>query len=357
MQNQNSGGGYFYNNGRPNEDYRDKFEKATRDALDEHFEVLSVTFEPESIHSRSDAEPGWRVTPYAYVLLKVRGPEIDRIPPMRLDMDFLDTTGYVVLPVETPALPVDCGAERGDARPVSELSLTQTLDEREAKDGKLSLEVKAVGRGLIPPLEDLVDLQLDDFEVISVEDNKLSVSKFDPDSPEPAVLSEHLWTVSLKDRHDASVRKDRTFSFAASRVEPRESFYQRYDDADLKTVEQTVTLVQDYDQPVSSGYKLIGSIVVGLLCLAGTAGYFLYRSKTSAITPSAALWQVPEDITPFSVLTLLKSIEKSNGMPADAHAELAQSIAQIERYYFANDADLVRPDLGSEARTWVGKAR
>ena len=217
--------------------------------------------------------------------------------------------------------------------------------------------MKAVGRGLIPPLEDLVDLRFDDFEVTGVEDNKLSVSKFDPDSPEPAVLSEHLWTVSLKDRNDASVREDRTFQFASARVEPKESFYQRYDDADLKAVEQTVTLVQNYDKPVSSGYKLLGSIVVGLLCLAGIAGYFLYRSGTSAITQSAALWQVPEDITPFSVLTLLKSIEKNNGMPALAHAELTQSIAQIERYYFANDADLVKPDLVSEAHTWVGKAR
>lgn len=357
LQNQNSGGGYFYNNGRPNEDYRDKFEKATREALDEHFEVLSVTFEPETINSRSDAEAGWRMTPYAYVLLKARGPEIDRVPSMRLDMDFLDTTGYVVLPVETPALPVDCSVERGDLRPLSELNLTQTLDEREAKDGKLSLEVKAVGRGLIPPLEELVDLKFDDFEVTGVEDNKLSVSKFDPDSPEPAVLSEHLWTVSLRDRNDASVREERTFQFASARVEPKETFYQRYDDADLKAVEQTVTLVQNYDKPVSSGYKLLGSIVVGLLCLAGIAGYFLYRSGTSTITHSAALWQVPEDITPFSVLTLLKSIEKNNGLPAHAHAELTQSIAQIERYYFANDADLVKPDLASEAHTWVGKAR
>ena len=357
LQNQNSGGGYFYNNGRPNEDYRDKFEKATQEALDEHFEVLSVTFEPESIHSRSDAETGWRVTPYAYVLLKARGPEIDRIPSMRLDMDFLDTTGYVVLPVETPALPVDCSVERGDLRPLSELSLTQTLDEREAKDGKLSLEVKAVGRGLIPPLEDLVDLKFDDFEVTGVEDNKLSVSKFDPDSPQPAVLSEHLWTVSLKDGNDASVRKDRAFRFASARVEPKETFYQRYDDADLKAVEQTVVLTQNYDKPVASDYRLLASVIVGFLCLAGIAGYFLYRSGTSAIPLSAALWQVPEDITPFSVLTLLKSIEKNNGMPAHAHAELTQSIAQIERYYFANDADQVQPDLVSEAHTWVGKAR
>lgn len=255
------------------------------------------------------------------------------------------------------AVQVDCSAEQGDARPLSELSLTQTLDERAAKDGKLSLEVKAVGRGLIPRLEDLVDLKFDDFEVTSVEDNKLSISKFDPDSPEPAVLSEHLWTVSLKDRHDASNRKDRTFQFATAQVEPKETFYQRYDDADLKAVEQTVVLVENYDTPVSPGYRLLASVVVGFFCVAGIAGYFIHRSRNSTITQSTSVWQVPEDITPFSVLTLLNSIEKNNGMPAHAHAELTHSIAQIERYYFANDADLVKPDLASEAHTWVGKAR
>ncbi|MCA9058687.1 MAG: hypothetical protein KDA85_09315, partial [Planctomycetaceae bacterium] len=72
LQNQNSGGGYYYNNGRPTEDYRDKFEQAARDTLNEHFEVLSVTFEPENINSRAADEPGWRETPYAYVLLKAR---------------------------------------------------------------------------------------------------------------------------------------------------------------------------------------------------------------------------------------------------------------------------------------------
>ncbi|MGV2340138.1 MAG UNVERIFIED_CONTAM: hypothetical protein LVR18_41150 [Planctomycetaceae bacterium] len=107
LQNQNAGGGDYYNNGRPNENYRDKFEKAARAALDEHFEVLSITFEPESIQSQPDPEAGWRVTPYAYLLLKARGPEIDRLPPVRIDLDFLDTTGYVVLPVESANIPLD----------------------------------------------------------------------------------------------------------------------------------------------------------------------------------------------------------------------------------------------------------
>ena len=65
---------YAYNYGRPLENYRDKFEEAARIALDEHFEVLSVTFQEPDIHSRAAEEYGWRITPYAYLLLKPSGP-------------------------------------------------------------------------------------------------------------------------------------------------------------------------------------------------------------------------------------------------------------------------------------------
>lgn len=357
LQNQNSGGGYYYNNGRPNEDYRDKFEKATRDALDEHFEVLSVTFEPESINSRSDDAPGWRVTPYAYVLLKARGPEIDRIPPVRLDLDFLDTTGYVVLPVESAAIPIDCAQKRGDSRPLSDLSLTQTLDEREAKAGKLTLEVKAVARGLIPPLTDLVDLTFQDFEVTNIDDNKLSVAKFDEGSSQPVVLSEHLWTITLTDRSDRTASDARKFRFASALIEPKETLYQQYDDADLKSVEQEVTLQQLYDRPVSRNYLLAGSVFLALVFAAGLAAYYYLRSSSKPESVAATLWQVPEDITPFSVLTLLRNIEHHNGLPSHTRAELAQSISQIEGYYFASKNNVSEPDLAKEAHSWVGKAR
>ena len=39
-------------------------------ALKEHFVVHSVTFQTEDVHSRATAEYGWRVTPYAYLLLR-----------------------------------------------------------------------------------------------------------------------------------------------------------------------------------------------------------------------------------------------------------------------------------------------
>ncbi|MEL7230279.1 MAG: molybdopterin-guanine dinucleotide biosynthesis protein MobB, partial [Pseudomonadota bacterium] len=39
------------------------------------------------------ADSGWRRTSYAYLLLKAKGPEVDRIPPLKLDLDFNDVTG------------------------------------------------------------------------------------------------------------------------------------------------------------------------------------------------------------------------------------------------------------------------
>src|SRR5690606_3494244 len=107
LQNQNNSSSWYYNYGRPLENYRDKFQEGTTGLLNEQFEILSVTFQPEDVHSRADREYGWRVTPYAYVLLKARGPQVDKLPSLKIDLDFLDTSGYIVLPVESPAVPLD----------------------------------------------------------------------------------------------------------------------------------------------------------------------------------------------------------------------------------------------------------
>jgi hypothetical protein len=355
LQNQNSGGGYYYNNGRPNENYRDKFEKAARAALDEHFEVLSVTFEPESIQSRPDPEAGWRVTPYAYLLLKARGPEIDRLPPVRIDLDFLDTTGYVVLPVESATVPLDCAPAAGDARPVEELTITQTLDEREATSGKLLLEIKAVGRGLIPELEQLVELKFDDFEIANIEDNKLSVSKFDDAAREPAVLSERLWTVSLTDRRERTADQTRSFRFASARIEPKELLFQRFNDADLEAVEQTVTLQQSWDQPASNRSAWAIALLL-TAAIAGAAWHFL-RRPARTISTTGPRWQLPAEITPFSVLSLLRDIQQKSSLPGTAASELASSIERIERWYFASStATAPQPDLHAEATGWIQRA-
>src|SRR5690606_33499227 len=85
LQNQNTGArNFFYNYGRPLENYRDKFEEYVVQAVGEKFDVLSVTFQSEDVTSRSLSKEGWRVTPYAYVMLKSRSPEVDIIPSFQL---------------------------------------------------------------------------------------------------------------------------------------------------------------------------------------------------------------------------------------------------------------------------------
>jgi hypothetical protein len=54
---------FFYNYGRPLENYRDKFQEAAQKALQEDFEVLSVTFQDEKVHSKAAREYDWRGSP------------------------------------------------------------------------------------------------------------------------------------------------------------------------------------------------------------------------------------------------------------------------------------------------------
>src|SRR5262249_26887849 len=233
LQNQNSLM-FSYNYGRPTADYRDRFENAAKEALKEHFEVISVTFQTESVHSRAHADFGWRVTPYAYVLIKPRGPQVDKIPPLRLDLDFLDTSGFVILPVETPAVPIDCKAAKPEARPLRKLQITQTVDERQADKGKLLLEIKATGIGLVGPLEELLTIDIPEFDVKKVDDNGVNVSKFDDDGESIAIVSERNWTVNLQAK-EGLTELPKTFHFGTARTTAGEMLLHRYRDADVQT--------------------------------------------------------------------------------------------------------------------------
>ena len=68
-------------------------------SLQENFEILSATFNSENMEPLQGDEDGWQRTPYAYLLLQARGPQVDRIPEVKLDLDFKDTSGFFIMPV------------------------------------------------------------------------------------------------------------------------------------------------------------------------------------------------------------------------------------------------------------------
>lgn len=350
LQNQNQGGYYYFNYGRPLENYRDKFEDGVRTALEEHFEIRSITFQSEDVNSRAAETYGWRVTPYAYILLKPKGPEVDKIPSLTLDMDFMDTSGYAIIPVESAPLPIDASPEQGDLRPFEKVTITQTLDEREAKEGKLKLEVRATGIGLMPDLDQLVDLEPKEFNITGIENEGVSVSQFDKTAPGNAIDSERIWMVSMEARPDLTKHPE-AFSFGLPKNEAYEVTYQRFDDADLVSVDPEIMLQQEYGTPERSWLlPIVGG--VALLLLLGVA-FKLVTRKTQTV--STARYQMPEQITPFTVLGLLKDIERNNGLSPAGKQELGSSISRLEHYYFeAPEGE--EPDLSEVARRWVGRA-
>ena len=80
---------------------RDDLEEHLNEKLGENFEVQSITLHDNKIQSRTIGQPGWRETPLAYVLLKAKDASVDRIPELKMDLDFYDSLGPALLPVST----------------------------------------------------------------------------------------------------------------------------------------------------------------------------------------------------------------------------------------------------------------
>jgi hypothetical protein len=311
-----------------------------------------VTFEAENVQSRADAEYGWRRTPYAYLVLTAKDPKIDALPPLRLDLDFLDTSGFVILPIASRATGLDASAETVEPRPYAKLALTQILDDRKAQDGEVTLEVRASARGLVPDLDALLDPNVEGFTVKNVRDDGLAVSRFDPEATEPVVLSERSWAVTLAPAAEAATSG--RFAFPKPKGEVAESVLQRYDDADLVTAQPVV----EVGRPLVRGWPRWQVIAGGATAtVLGLAFLTALAWALAHPTPApAAPFAVPEPATPFAVLQLLRDIQSNNGLDARGHAELAASIEQIEQDYFSAEARDATGDLARVASSWVARA-
>ncbi|MDX1929006.1 MAG: hypothetical protein SFV81_20940 [Pirellulaceae bacterium] len=346
LQNQNNMF-FAYNYGRPTENYRDKFQDATKLALEEHFDVLSITFNHAETKSIATESAGWRVTPYAYLLVKARGPEVDKLPALKMDLDFLDTSGYVVLPISSAPIPIDA-ASKSTANPASEVKLVQVLDERQSKEGKLIVEAKATARGLVPTIDNLLDVKIEGFELSSNVDSGVSVIEFDKESTTPIVLSERTWTLKYS-AADPAAPAPKSFVFPAPLVETKDLSYQRYVDADLQEVEPTVALVADYGS--NRRAWIIGSIfaVTGLSLLIVSVVAVRRMSSRVKVTNTVA----EQPTTPFTLLTRLQNFAADPSLSSDKQSRLREDIAAIEKYYFAESANgQSRPDLSAMANRW-----
>jgi hypothetical protein len=176
------------------------------------------------------------------------------------------------------------------------------------------------------------------------------MAKFDQDSPVTAIDSERTWRVTYRAAASQS-KPPSAFRFASANVDTAEMTFQRYVDADLAKVGPVVTLQERYEQERYGWLWWCGG---GLLALAfAVVAIQVLQSGPKRVARSR--FHIPELVTPFSMLGLLRQIQQNDGLSAPAMQELAGSIERTERHYFARtDGEPV--DLQQVAETWVGRA-
>lgn len=348
LQNQTSAQ-FAWNFGRPPEDYRDKFEKALRTALEEHFEVVSVAFHSEKVESRTDAQLGWRLTPYAYLLLKPKGPQVDRIPSLKIDLDFTDTSGYVIIPIVSAEIPINASGA-GEVRPFRDLRITQTLDERSyAEKGTLVLEVKATAHGLVPPYGELFPSEVGGFDLSPPNDQGVKISELDPQTDDLAPVSEREWRIELK---PSGGNLPRSFGFPAPKVETASTdgwVRQQYQDVDLVAVPEHLPLNK-------KATSHLGWLFGLLLLPVGWLGW-KYRRKPVEKVPQSAV-PLPAHYTPVTVLAYLRRLgDAPDSISHERRPVLDQEIISLERRCFDRaGSNLSQDDLQGLAEAWHSEA-
>lgn len=345
---------YYGNAGQKAINYRDEFSKNIHAALDETFEVASITFQDAGVKALELPREGWQETPMAYLVLRAKDAAVDRVPSFQLDMDFSDTAGQVVLPIRSQVQPIDSKDQEPALRPCEDLALNFTMDEREwRKEGKVVVEITAKGKGVIPSQPQMFDVARDGFDV-EVTDNGLSVTQFISDGKKKSAQADRGWQVTYKRKKD--LRGDVTLKFPAlkSGITTTNVEYKHYQDADLMAIEAKQALAGVTLRSGASSVARNIAIVAGLLVLGVASFLFLGRRPKRAV-PAGGL-AVPEQITPFSVVAFLRRIQREYAARLDesSRAALRTQITEIEAAFFSGSSPAANvPDLEAVARKWL----
>jgi hypothetical protein len=342
---------YFNPYGQQPPNYRDDFEKQVRQKWGDGFEVFSVTFHEDKVQARGFGRPGWRETPYAYALLKAKDAAVDRLPPLQLDMDFFDRRGQVVLPVVAQTQLIDARPDSAPARPVRAMVVTEILDERDLPKGKLTVELKATGKGIIPELKELFDLSFTGFRIEKISEPGVVINKMDTEGEQVAPLCERnaIITLNLASAKEAPP----VFRFPKARRADIEVGYKRYADVDLIAVKPELALSGVPLTPRKVWpWMLAGAVLAGAALL----GVYHRTRRQTATAVEAPEYVLPEQVTPFTVLALLKRMQQDSrlALGAERRSELGQTIGELEKHFFGRPgANGPQPDLEQTARQWL----
>ena len=336
---------------------RDTFEQGIREALVDGFEIISITWHAADVQPRGDpaGEPGWRVTPLAFLTLRATDPAIDRLPPMELNLNFADSSGEVVLPVRTPVVAVDARTTPPiGSGELSGLTVTQTLDESKRGEGVLTLDIRAEATGLVPAMPRLLDdAPPAGWTQANSAGGDLLITGLDLDSPRVRPTSERSWSMTFEPADGTEGASQTAFAFlpALPALGEVDTTFQRYSGNDLVDVSREVTFASAKERG-PSGWLVAGLIAAGLAVVA-LAGFVVWRLLRSGGSGEARRSALPRDLTPFTLLAALRRLEGDGSLNGDT-GRLREDIRRLEQAHFASgDPGAAQDELQPIARRWL----
>jgi hypothetical protein len=360
--------------------YRDRLERSIRTSLSKGFEIEGIGFF-DSMHPsgevRESGESGWQEKPLAYVVLKATDPSIERIPPVQMDLDFIDQTGPVILAIESNSPPIDAAAS-SKGRPVRELAIEQIIDTRNASE-EVTLEITASGRGVIGDLDDLlagVEGAIDGYQIADdgIESHPLSMteaavdegvlfrfSSSDDEEEEFAgpdedgvhrQSTERRWTIRFVPELDATASGDFVVPVVTDGV-AADLQVQVFDDMDLVKVDGGVI---ELKQGVRSWVWWVSGILIAMFFVL----WLLLRTRTRGDGEAVDEFRdlLPSRWSPFAAVATLQRIDADYGdrLRPGRRGDLRATIGDIETKFFGPQGRADETGLETIVRAWVQEA-
>jgi len=349
---------------------RDELELNITEALSPFFEIKSITFATPDVKPRPTAQEGWDETLLAYLHVRAKDASVDKIPPVQLDLKFIDLSGPVTIPAESAETVIKVVSDTAEARPAANLVITQTLDNRQLNvNGALTLEIKATASGLVPELEQLLDLKSANTVAIKhIHPHEgLQITELNTWADQVAPSSERVWTIALDGDQVRASETPITFQFPRPRASDATVTYSSYNDLNLITLAEPAVqigrqmTVQEAAIVVSQSPYLWPAIFGGSALLLTFIPWLVFRKKVKTERPLRArdVFTMPKEIDGFAVVALLRRLCASPlvKLKDTQQNELQSDLKRVEAACFGSrDAALSETDLRAIVSKWLRSA-
>ncbi|MDB6152207.1 MAG: hypothetical protein JWL90_660 [Chthoniobacteraceae bacterium] len=345
---------------------RDELELSLTETLAPFFEIKSITFAAPEVKPRPSAQPGWEETVLAYLLVKPKDASVDKIPPVEMELKFMDLTGPVTIPAESAETVIKVAAGEPAPRPAGHIEITQTLDTRQFQiNGALPLEIKATATGLVPDLDQLLDLEAlrKAIGVRHINPHEgLQVKEINTWGDQVAPQSERLWTIALDGDPIRAADAPTEFVFPAPKSKDAVVVYQSYNDMDLSTLSQPSlavgrSAVAGNAKPASHRNLWLG---IGTSCvlLGSVLAFGLKRRPGAEEQPVQArdVFKMPGELDGFAVVALLRRLRTSPlvTLQDSQKQELQLDLQRVQEACFgAKESALSEADLRGVVEKWL----